>query len=208
MMSWIDMKMIDFQASLASGAATPGGGTVSAVALGQSAALVAMVTELTIGNDKWLEGWEISKSAKSKADDVMIESNALADDDSLAFDQVMAAFKLPKSNDIEIAARRTSIRQATLEAAEIPYKTATLAIELLKEILPLSEYCNANAISDVGVATLLATAGCKGALFNVEINLNSLPMELGQDMRNNIANISEECRAISKEIMHVVKSRL
>ena len=127
-MSWIDMKMIDFQASLASRAATPGGGTVSAVALGQSAALVAMVTELTIGNDKWREGWEISKSAKSKADDVMIESNALADDDSLAFDQVMAAFKLPKSNDIEIAARRTSIRQATLEAAEIPYKTATLAI--------------------------------------------------------------------------------
>ena len=207
-MSWTDMTLIDFQASLASGDATPGGGTASAIALGQSAALVAMVAELTIGNDKWRQGWEISKSAKIIANEIMLKSNDLADDDSRAFDQVMAAFKLPKSSDTEVAARRNSIRQATLLAAEIPYKTATLAIELLKQLLPLAEHCNANTISDVGVATLLATAGCKGALFNVEINLNSLPLELGQDMRNNLIIISEECRGVSKQIMHVVKSRL
>ena len=54
----------------------------------------------------------------------------------------------------------------------------------------------------------MATAGCKGALFNVEINLNSLPADLGSHMRNNIEEINEQCRELSKAIMHNVKSRL
>mgnify|MGYP005671025589 FL=1 len=70
------------------------------------------------------------------------------------------------------------------------------------------EYCNANAISDLGVAALLATAGCKGALFNVEINLNSLPDNYGESMRKNVESINNKCRAVSKRIMHVVKARM
>ena len=104
--------------------------------------------------------------------------------------------------------RKESIRKATLLAAEVPYKTASLAIKLLDRMEPLSKSCNANAVSDVGVACLLATAGCKGALFNVEINLNSLPADLGSDMKNNIEQINEQCRELSKAIMHNVKSRL
>ena len=207
-MNWNSLTLDEFQSSLASKSATPGGGTASAVALGQSAALVAMVSRLTIGNEKWQDGWNHSQSALETASEVMESSNRLAIEDSQAFDEVMNAFKLPKTNEVETGLRKESIRKATLLAAEVPYNTASLAIKLLERMEPLSKSCNANAVSDVGVACLLATAGCKGALFNVEINLNSLPADLGSDMRNNIEQINEQCRELSKSIMHNVKSRL
>ena len=207
-MNWNSLTLDEFQSSLASKSATPGGGTASAVALGQSAALVAMVSRLTIGNEKWQDGWNHSQSALETAIEVMESSNRLAIEDSQAFDEVMSAFKLPKTTEVETGLRKESIRKATLLAAEVPYNTASLAIKLLERMEPLSKSCNANAVSDVGVACLLATAGCKGALFNVEINLNSLPADLGSDMRNNIEQINEQCRELSKAIMHNVKSRL
>ncbi len=207
-MNWNSLTLDEFQSSLASKSATPGGGTASAVALGQSAALVAMVSRLTTGNEKWQDGWNHSQSALETASEVMESSNRLAIEDSQAFDEVMNAFKLPKTTEVETGLRKESIRKATLLAAEVPYNTASLAIKLLEIMEPLSKSCNANAVSDVGVACLLATAGCKGALFNVEINLNSLPAELGSDMRNNIEQINEQCRELSKAIMHNVKSRL
>ena len=207
-MNWNSLTLDEFQSSLASKSATPGGGTASAVVLGQSAALVAMVSRLTMGNEKWQDGWNHSQSALETASEVMESSNRLAIEDSQAFDEVMNAFKLPKSTEVETGLRKESIRKATLLAAEVPYNTASLAIKLLERMEPLSKSCNANAVSDVGVACLLATAGCKGALFNVEINLNSLPADLGSDMRNNIEQINEQCRELSKAIMHNVKSRL
>lgn len=207
-MNWSSLTLDEFQLSLASKSATPGGGTASAVALGQSAALVAMVSRLTMGNEKWQDGWTHSQSALETASEVMESSNRLAIEDSQAFDEVMSAFKLPKTTEVETGLRKESIRKATLLAAEVPYNTASLAIKLLEIMEPLSKSCNANAVSDVGVACLLATAGCKGALFNVEINLNSLPADLGSDMRNNIEQMNEQCRELSKAIMHNVKSRL
>ena len=207
-MNWNSLTLDEFQSSLASKSATPGGGTASAVALGQSAALVAMVSRLTMGNEKWQDGWKHSQSALETASEVMESSNRLAIEDSQAFDEVMSAFKLPKTTEVETGLRKESIRKATLLAAEVPYNTASLAIKLLEIMEPLSKSCNANAVSDVGVACLLATAGCKGALFNVEINLNSLPADIGSDMRNNIEQINEQCRELSKAIMHNVKSRL
>ena len=202
------MTIEEFQDALSSDNPTPGGGTASAIALGHAASLVAMVASLTIGNEKWSEGWGVSKSAIILANSVIKDSAKLATEDSDAFEDVMNSFKLPKNTDDEKNIRREAIRNSTLKAAEIPYKTALLAMDLLKVMVPLSRYGNQNAISDIGVAALLATAGCKGALFNVEINLNSLPSDYGSEMRVNYELINDECRTISKDIMHNVKQRL
>ena len=207
-MNWMDMTLTEFQNSLSSKKPTPGGGTASAVALGQSAGLVAMVANLTIDNDKWQDGWKACEEALVLANEVMTKSGELANKDSEAFDQVMACFKMPKSTDEDKLLRRDAIRNATLYAAEIPYLTATISLQLLETMQDIVEDCNANAISDVGVAALLANAGCKGALFNVEINLNSLPDNYGESMRKNVESINNKCRAISKKIMHVVKARM
>ena len=202
------MTIEEFQDALSSDNPTPGGGTASAIALGHAASLVAMVANLTIGNEKWSEGWEVSDSAIILANTVIKDSAKLATEDSDAFEDVMNSFKLPKNTDDEKNIRREAIRNSTLKAAQIPYRTALLAMDLLKVMVPLSRYGNQNAISDIGVAALLATAGCKGALFNVEINLNSLPSDYGSEMRGNYELINDECRTLSKDIMHNVKQRL
>ena len=207
-MDWNELTINQFQEALSSKNPTPGGGTASALALGQSASLVAMVANLTIGNEKWSEGWEISDGALKLANKVKKESARLAKEDSDSFNNVMAAFKLPKNTDDEKEIRRETIRNCTLIAAKIPYETAVLGLDLLKIMVPLSLLGNGNAISDVGVAALLASAGCKGALFNVEINLNSLPEDYGLEMREGMELVNNECRTTSKEIMHNVKDRL
>ena len=205
---WTEMTVRDFQSALASSSPTPGGGTAAAIALGQSAALVVMVCDLTLGKEKWKDGWSICEEALPFAVNAMTVSGELASDDSSAFDKVMDSFKLPKTTDDEISFRRKSIRESTLLAAEVPFKTAKLALELLKFMPELAQKGNNNAISDVGVAGLLASAACKGALFNVDINLNSLPDDMGVEIRNSIETVRDECRTISRKIMDDVRDNL
>ena len=205
---WMEMTVRDFQAALASSSPTPGGGTAAAIALGQASALTVMVCDLTIGKDKWQEGWDIAEKAMLTSVKTMSRAGELADEDSDAFDEVMAAFKMPKSSDDEISVRRTAIRSATLKATEKPYETAELALMLLKLLPDLASKGNANAVSDVGVAGLLASAACKGALFNVDINLGSLPEDYASDIRKNAPVIQDECRLLSRKVMDAVRERL
>ncbi len=205
---WMEMSLRDFQAALASSSPTPGGGTAAAVALGQSAALTLMVCDLTLGKDKWQDGWDVANRAVSIAVKTMNRAGELADEDSAAFDAVMDAFKLPKESDDDKEIRRHVIRSATLKAAEVPYETAELGLGLL-EILPeLAEKGNSNAASDVGVAGLLASAACKGALFNVDINLDSIPAEMGSDLRKKADEVLEESRSLSRAVMDSVRDRI
>lgn len=205
---WMEMSLRDFQAALASSSPTPGGGTAAAVALGQSAALTLMVCDLTLGKDKWQDGWDVANRAVSIAVKTMNRAGELADEDSAAFDAVMDAFKLPKESDDDKEIRRHVIRSATLKAAEVPYETAELGLGLL-EILPeLAEKGNSNAASDVGVAGLLASAACKGALFNVDINLDSIPAEMGSDLRKKADKVLEESRSLSRAVMDSVRDRI
>lgn len=204
----MDKTLSEFQSELASSAPTPGGGTACAVALGQAAALTKMVIELTLGKEKWKSGWIHAEAANDKTEEILILAGKLAVQDSDAFDLVMDSFRMPKSSDDEKALRREKIRQATLHAAEVPYRTACLSLDLLKLLNNLATYGNANAASDVGVAGLLASAACKGALFNVDINLNSLPDEYGQSMRDSCPKILQECSVSAREIMQSVKKRI
>ena len=87
-------------------------------------------------------------------------------------------------------------------------ETAELALELLNHLPDLAKYGNKNAISDVGVCSLLASAACKGALFNVTINLSSLPEGYAEDLENKALQVMEECRLISRKIMDIVNDNL
>ena len=129
-------------------------------------------------------------------------------DDARAFDDVMSAYKLPKNTDDEIAERRLAIQNATLDAAMVPMNTAKNAFELLQLLPALARTGNANAVTDVGVAGLLASASCKGALFNVEININSLPNEIGGDLRTELDDLRNLCRDVSRDVMNAVHDRM
>ena len=207
-MNWMNMTLGDFQDALASSDPTPGGGTAAAVALGQASALTRMVAQLTLGKEKWKEGWSAAEKAELIVQQTYQRAGELAQLDSDAFDQVMAAFRMSKNSDEEINLRRTAIRQATLKASEIPYETVELGMELLACQEGLAQTGNGNAVSDVGVAALLTSAAIKGALFNVEINLQSLPGEMGVEMRVNVPKMRILCSEISRKIMHAVHERM
>jgi len=205
---WMEMTVRDFQAALASSSPTPGGGTAAAISLGQASALTIMVCDLTLGKDKWQDGWDAANSALSASVRIMTRAGELADEDSDAFDGVMASFKLPKNTDEEKSIRRAAIRNATLGATETPFETAELALRLLKLLPELAIKGNANAVSDIGVAGLLASAACKGALFNVDINLDSLPDDMATEIRTSAPSILDESRNLSRQIMDAVRDRI
>ena len=205
---WLDMTLRDFQSALASSSPTPGGGTAAAIALGQASALTLMVSDLTLGKEKWKDGWEIAEKSVTVAIKAMNRAGELATEDSDSFDAVMSSFKLSKETEEDKEVRRDAIRSATLNAAKVPFETACYALELL-EILPeLASKGNANAVSDVGVAGLLASAACKGALFNVQINLDSIPEEMGSELRNESTIVREKSRVLSRKVMDSVRDRL
>jgi len=203
-----EMTLDQYRDALASEAPTPGGGTAAAVALSQGAALAVMVCNLTEGNDKWMDGWDDAHACRSVATPLLELGHQLASDDADAFDGVISAFKLPKNTDDELHIRRSAIQKATHEAAMVPMQTANRAFELLSMLPALASSGNANAVTDVGVAGLLVSAACKGALFNVEININSLPNELGGDLRKQLDELRLRCRDTARNVMHAVHGRM
>ena len=204
----MEMSVREFQAALASSSPTPGGGTAAAISLGQASALTIMVCDLTIGKEKWSAGWDIAEKAMIRAVKTMTRAGELADEDSDAFDEVMASFRLPKETEDEKMSRKDAIRNATLLATQKPFETANLALQLLELLPELAAKGNGNAVSDVGVAGLLASAACKGAMFNVEINLPGLPEGMAQEIRQKAPIIKEDARVLSRKIMDEVRDRL
>ena len=203
-----EMTLQEFSDSLASNNPTPGGGSAAAVALSQAAALTVMVCDITIGREKWKTGWEASEIAKLVAMPLINGAFELANEDTDAFVSVMDSFKLPKDTDEEKDARRLAIRKATHQASLVPLQTAKDALQLLLCQEELALTGNANAVTDVGVASLLASAACKGALFNVHINAISLPDDLSSPLLEQVNEIKEQSRDMSKAVMKAVNNRL
>ena len=203
-----DMTLDQYRDALASKQPTPGGGSAAAVALSQGAALAIMVCELTLNKEKWSDGWVASQNTSDVATPLLERGYELATEDAHSFDDVMLAFKMPKETDEQVQNRRQAIHVGTLKAAMVPLETAKHALELLVTLPELASTGNANAVTDVGVAGLLISAACKGALFNVEINLSSLPDEVGKEMRSELVEIREKCRITSRDVMHSVHDRM
>ena len=159
-----DMSLVDFGEALASDAATPGGGSASALAGALAASLVGMVARMTEG----MEG------VAAEADAAREELLALVDEDARAFDRVMAAFRLPKGTDEEKAARTEAIQRGYEAATEPPARVCARALRVLELAAEVAERGNPNAVSDAGVAALLAESALVGAALNVRINVASI----------------------------------
>lgn len=202
------MSIEEFSNELASSNPTPGGGSAAAVALSQGASLTVMVSDITIGREKWKSGWQAGESAKEVATPLIKLGLELADYDSQSFIEVMNAFKLPKENEEDISARRNAIREATLGAAQVPLETAKHANSLLSTLTALAQLGNANAVTDVAVASLLASAASKGALLNVEINLASLPEETSNPLMEEVKKLRIDAREMSRSVMKAVYDRM
>jgi glutamate formiminotransferase/formiminotetrahydrofolate cyclodeaminase len=164
----------NFLDELASGKPTPGGGSAAAYSAAMAASLVAMVARVTIGKKKYKDVEAEMIAVAEKADALSKELEAAVAEDSAAFEDVMAAFGLPKNTDEEKAVRSQAIQQATLKAAQVPLAVVEKSVKVLGLAQQAAERGNANAITDAGTAAALAHAAITGAGLNVRINLGGL----------------------------------
>ena len=162
--------------SIASDSPTPGGGSVAALCLAHAHSLAAMVARLTVASQKWSNGHEIATEVIERSDDAISDSLALADRDADAFDSVMAAYRMPKTEGFQ-ESRRQAIRGATIGAAIVPLETLVSASELLHKLLELSRECNSNALTDLASSAELAHTAARMAEMNVRINTDDLDGE-------------------------------
>ena len=208
MTSFKDSTLAEFCLELASDAPTPGGGSASGVALSQAGGLAVMVADLTIGRERYLEGYDAANQAKEAGLQAMLHGNDLADKDAAGYDAVVAAFKLPKDTDDEKATRRGAIASASIAAARPPMEIAENALSLLETLPELARLGNQNAITDVGVSSLLASAACRGGLFNARINIIGDESKEAQTMNLRIDEIRSACSEHSRAVMSMVNAAL
>jgi len=160
--------------AVAAPSATPGGGSVSALAGALAAALGQMVAGLSRKKKAQLTVVDKLSDALEQMRKTSDELAAAIDRDSSAYDAVLAAFKMPQGDGEEIKARDAAIQAATRGATEVPLEVATSTVALFERIGQLAAIAAASMKSDLDVARLMAAAGAKGALANVEINLDGI----------------------------------
>ena len=190
---------------VASAEPTPGGGSASAVTGAMAAALLAMVSRVT----KVKEGGVSIETVARKMDQDRTTLLDLAAKDAQAFDDVMRAMRLPKETDAQRRERQQTIQRALIEAAAVPLAVAAQATDVLKSAALVAREGNVNAISDAGVAALLAHAAVHGAILNVRINLSSIKdhgyAQATEARAQELATASDRLR---DEVMGIVESRL
>lgn len=172
-----DMTVTQFTNTLASDAPAPGGGSVAALCGAQGAALVAMVCRLTVGRAKYAEFDGLCAEVLEKAESLKEKLLSAIDEDTEAYNQVTAAFKLPKESDEEKTQRSKAIQAATIVATETPLNTMRLA-KAAKDLANMVQgKSNPNAASDLGVAVSCLETAIQGAHLNVLINTPGIKNE-------------------------------
>ena len=167
-------SLTGFVASVASPSPTPGGGSVAAHAGALAAALAQMVAGLTAGKKKYAAVDAEMRELGLQAAALVNELSSLVARDAEAYGAVSAAYKMPNEPADAAAARSAAITDALLGAAEVPLETARACARVAELAATCANKGNTNAVSDAGVAALLADAACRGAVYNVRINVSSL----------------------------------
>ena len=177
MTRFTDLTVAQLLAALASPDPTPGGGTAAAIAGAMGASLLTMVSGLAKSKNNLDDEKAALSAAKAALEPFASRLMELADADTRAFNDVMAAYRLPKATDEEKAARTGAIQAALRGATEIPLETLRACAEALTHGRPVADNGNPSAASDVGVAIGLLRAAAEGAAANVRINLVGLKDE-------------------------------
>ena len=166
------MELKRFLEKLASDTPTPGGGSASALAGALSASLVAMVAGLSSMKNKAGR----KEMGRIRREGLAIQKRLVRaiDEDSKSFDDVIRAFRLPRTSEKERLRRVREIQRAYRKATLTPQLVCRQSLRLLEHSWSLILKGNPNATSDAGVAAFLADAALTGGLLNIQVNLASL----------------------------------
>ena len=200
-----DMKLYEFLDELASPSPAPGGGSASALLCSVGAALVSMVCHLTIGKKGYEESEVELRKVLEESESLRKRAEGLIDEDTKAYNGVVAAYKIPKENQ----QRSAMIQTALKDACSTPLEVAKIGIRIMELSKIAAFKGNVNSISDAGVATLAAGGGVKGAVFNIKVNLKSMKdVKFGESIRVKAHEIEEMERTLSEEVKGIVSFKL
>ena len=198
-----------FVDELSSASPAPGGGSVAALCGSLSAGLSAMIAALTFAK-KGMEGrretmGDLGRKAQALKDWFLLA----VDRDTDAFNQVLAAMRLPKATDEEVAVRDQALESANQEATRVPLEVLERSVEALELAVVVARDGNPSAVTDAGVAGACALAAGEGAALNVRINLGSLTDTAWVNSTESAAaGLIEQCRTLATEVREIVESAL
>jgi formiminotetrahydrofolate cyclodeaminase len=206
---FIEKTVSEFLDALASKEPVPGGGSAAALGAALAAALVSMVCNLTIGKKGYEAVQEAMSEILKKSEALRHELPQLLEKDTQVYGQVMAAYRQPQKTPEQKQARQVAMQAALKEAAEAPLTVAERCAQIISLALPAAEMGNQWAVSDAGVAALLAEASMHAALLNVYINLASIQDETYvRETKARIEAITRGKAELKEQVMTVVRQKI
>ncbi len=205
--SLVEMSCRAFADETASESPAPGGGSISAYMGALAAALGAMVANLSSHKAGWDERWKEFSDHADQGRALQDQLMALVDEDTEAFNRIMAALGLPKSTPEEKAARREALQAATLYASQVPLRTMKAACATFDLLEAMARHGNPASVSDAGVGALAAEAAVQGAGLNVRINAAGLAdREAAAALAAEAAELAARAAARRAEILDIVNN--
>lgn len=205
----VSMSLTAFADETASESPAPGGGSISAYIASLGVSLGTMVANLSSHKKGWDDRWEEFSNWAEKGQQYKNELLRLVDEDTKAFNQIMAAMGLPKGTDEEKAARKRMIQEATKYAIEIPFKVMQAAYTSMEVIKAMVENGNPNSVTDAGVGALCARSAVIGAFMNVRINAGGYDDKtFTADIIRRGKEIEEKAIALEAEIIKTVNEKI
>ncbi len=205
----VDMTCKAFAAETASESPAPGGGSIAAYMGALGAALGTMVANLSSHKAGWDDRWEEFSDWADRGQILLSELLHLVDEDTAAFNRIMAVFAMPKSTDEEKTARSEALQAATLYATQVPLRTMKAASKVFDIVEAMAAEGNPNSVSDAGVGALAARSAVLGACLNVKINAAGLKDRAAADALVAEAEaLAAEARRREKEVLALVESKI
>lgn len=197
-----------FLDQLAADTATPGGGSAAAYAAAMAAGLVCMVSGITIGKKKYAAVQDEMQSLLERAQSLRTDLETAVIADAQAFDDVMAAYRLPKGTDPQKLLRKEAIQSAILQAARIPLDVSQKSVEVMELAAQAARIGNVNAISDAGSALALANAALTSAGLNVRINVADLTdAQVGERLSSELVELQQRAAAALEMLEKALQER-
>jgi glutamate formiminotransferase/formiminotetrahydrofolate cyclodeaminase len=174
-----------------------------------AAALAQMVAGLTVGKKKYAAVEPEMKEAALQAAALVTQLSGLVERDAQSYGAVMNAYRLPNEPGDAATIRTKAIDDALVGAAQVPLETARACAAVAELAAVVAEKGNVNAVSDGGVAALLAEAACKGAVYNVRINITSMSdRSLGRALIEEAAQIMTRTAVAARKVEALVERQL
>lgn len=197
-----------FLEALAEPRAAPAGGAAAAYTGAMAAALATMVASLTIDRPDYEAISAQMKEIRDQAERLRRELAARTEEDTAAYTQLLAAFRLPQDTEEQRAARAAAIEKASLEAIRIPLAIAQQAAQ----VLALAERCAAlgslSVIGDAIAAAVLARAALIAAACAVRLNVQSLPAgDQGESALAALEAAEMRAKQVEADLHQVVQER-